>query len=208
MSRVLSLIAGERYRRFYSLIMKQILLSKGIRIGKNFRISGVPDLKIHGQPSNIIIGNNVTVSGNIELKNREEGSIIIEDDVTIDRDCRFVSANDAVLRIGRGTKVGFSNVFNCGADLSFGQKCITAGVVYINSSEHNIKRSEFILDQGYYHAAISIGDDVWIGGFVVIKQGVRIGDGAVIGASAVVTKNLPPYSINVGNPSRTIGYRT
>ena len=54
---------------------------------------------------------------------------------------------------------------------------------------------------------IKIGNDVWLGDRVTILDGVEIGDGAVVGTGAVVTKNLPPYSVNVGVPARTIRYR-
>jgi len=52
-----------------------------------------------------------------------------------------------------------------------------------------------------------IGADVWIGQGVLIKSGVKIGVGSVIGAGAVVTKDIPPYSIAVGNPCRPIRAR-
>ena len=52
-----------------------------------------------------------------------------------------------------------------------------------------------------------IGNDVWIGTNVTILDGVTIGDGAIIGASTLVTKNIEPYSINVGSPSKVIRYR-
>ncbi|MDD9334945.1 MULTISPECIES: CatB-related O-acetyltransferase [unclassified Candidatus Tisiphia] len=52
-----------------------------------------------------------------------------------------------------------------------------------------------------------VGNDVWFGTNSVIMPGVTIGDGAIIGAYAVVTKDVPPYSIAVGNPSRIIRKR-
>jgi acetyltransferase-like isoleucine patch superfamily enzyme len=52
-----------------------------------------------------------------------------------------------------------------------------------------------------------IGNDCWIGTHAVVMKGVVVSDGAVIGAGSVVTKNVPPYAIVVGNPARIIRYR-
>lgn len=54
---------------------------------------------------------------------------------------------------------------------------------------------------------IVIGNDVWIGEGAFIRRGVTIGDGAIIAARAVVTKNVPPYAIVGGSPSRILKYR-
>lgn len=51
---------------------------------------------------------------------------------------------------------------------------------------------------------ISIGDDCWIGGNTIICPGVTIGNGCVIGAGSVVTKDIPDYSMAVGNPAKVI----
>lgn len=52
-----------------------------------------------------------------------------------------------------------------------------------------------------------IGNDVWLGANVVVLQGVKIGDGAIIGANAVVTSDIPDYSIAVGVPAKVLKYR-
>jgi acetyltransferase-like isoleucine patch superfamily enzyme len=52
-----------------------------------------------------------------------------------------------------------------------------------------------------------LGNDVWIGCNVFVKRGVRIGDGAIIAANSVVTKDVPPYVIVGGNPGRLIRHR-
>lgn len=57
------------------------------------------------------------------------------------------------------------------------------------------------------HCQIIIGNDVWIGAYATIMGGVKIGNGAVIGAGAVVAKDVPPYAVVVGNPARVIKYR-
>lgn len=54
---------------------------------------------------------------------------------------------------------------------------------------------------------IRIGDHVWIGGKSIILPGVEIGEGAVVGAGSVVTKNVAPYTIVAGNPARMIKNR-
>lgn len=54
---------------------------------------------------------------------------------------------------------------------------------------------------------IKIGNDVWIGVDCIIKRGLTIGNGAVIGANSVVTKDVPPYAIVVGSPAKIIRYR-
>lgn len=55
--------------------------------------------------------------------------------------------------------------------------------------------------------AIIIEDDVWIGDHAIILSGVHIGKGAIVGAGAVISKDIPPYAIVVGNPGRIIKYR-
>ncbi len=54
---------------------------------------------------------------------------------------------------------------------------------------------------------IIIGNDVWLGMECVILAGVTIGDGAIIGARSMITKDVPPYAIVAGNPARVISYR-
>lgn len=54
---------------------------------------------------------------------------------------------------------------------------------------------------------ICIGNDVWIGARVIILPGVHVGDGSVIGAGAVVTHDVEPYTVVAGNPARVIGRR-
>lgn len=68
------------------------------------------------------------------------------------------------------------------------------GFIPKNIEEENCKR-------------IAIGNDVWIGANASVLPGIVIGDGAVIGAGSVVTKNIPPYAIVAGNPAKIIKYR-
>jgi acetyltransferase-like isoleucine patch superfamily enzyme len=64
-----------------------------------------------------------------------------------------------------------------------------------------------IKDQGISYQGITIEDNVWIGSKATILDGVVIGMGAIIGAGAVVTNFIPPYSIAVGVPAKVVGTR-
>ncbi len=63
------------------------------------------------------------------------------------------------------------------------------------------------MEKGAVVKPVEIGDDVWIGTRVIILPGVKIGSGAIVGAGAVVTKNIPDYAIVGGNPAKIIKYR-
>ena len=77
-----------------SLLNKIILRLNGVHVGSKFYIEGIIKLKIRGKGSNIEIGDNVSVFGNIDLRNRENGRIIIESNVKFDCNVRIVSARD------------------------------------------------------------------------------------------------------------------
>jgi acetyltransferase-like isoleucine patch superfamily enzyme len=77
----------------------------------------------------------------------------------------------------------------------------------IIASNHGTEYGTLIREQAGKDADIVIGNDVWLGASVVVTAGVSIGDGCVVGAGAIVTRDLPPYSICVGVPARVVGQR-
>lgn len=104
-----------------------------------------------------------------------------------------------------------------GATLKIGAfTSIASGVQILLGGEHRIdwvttymswKKGEKISGHPKTKGDVIIGSDVWIGTEAIILSGVTIGDGAVIGARSVVTKDVPPYAIVAGNPSRIIKKR-
>lgn len=101
--------------------------------------------------------------------------------------------------------------------LRIGNYCsIANGVVFNLSGDHatnHISTFPFkaqalgVEQEGLSKGDIVINDDVWIGYNALIMSGVEIGQGAVIAAGAVVTKNIPPYAIAGGVPARVLKYR-
>lgn len=106
-------------------------------------------------------------------------------------------------------KMGKSNVvIGCYVSIAEGTQFLLGGGHHINYIStypflNRLYNEEESLDRGN----IIISDDVWIGKDVTIMSGVTIGQGAIIGTKALVTKNIPPYSIAVGIPARVIKYR-
>jgi acetyltransferase-like isoleucine patch superfamily enzyme len=80
----------------------------------------------------------------------------------------------------------------------------TSPVFYEGRDSINTKFSEFNRPEP---KRTTIGSDVWIGARSIIKQGVNVGHGAIIGSGAVVTKDVKPYSIVAGVPAKTLRYR-
>ncbi len=120
-----------------------------------------------------------------------------------------------------GGKANISRDFRAGAHSYVGRgSCICPGVsignyavishdVTILGGDHRYDvpgTPIYFTERPPLHETV-IEDDVWIGHRVIVKAGVRIARGAVVGAGAVVTKDVPPYAIVAGVPARKIGER-
>lgn len=203
----LALITNKKYWLLHSLLIRSILRCYGICIGKNFYIEGVPRLKIRGKGGHIVIGDNVQVLGDIDLRNRENGRIVFHDRVTIEGGCRFVSARDGTIEIGEHSIVTTGAIINGGANILVGRSCIIGPRASINANDHKFERNVPVREQGFVHADVIIEDDCWLAANVVVMKGVRIAKGSILGSGAVVTKDTEPFSINVGAPARKISER-
>ena len=96
-------------------------------------------------------------------------------------------------------------------NVRLGRYCSVADDVIICPDEHRVDTVSSHPMMGGGMAAprgkVTIGNDVWIASHAVILQGVTIGDGAVVAAGAVVTKDVPPYAIVGGVPAKVLRYR-
>jgi len=121
------------------------------------------------------------------------------------------------ITIGNGVYIG-KNV-SIEANARIGDYSIIANAVsFIGRHDHDISQvgipvrfSRWIGDkdvsESIKNEIIDVGIDVWIGYGAVILSGVHIGRGAIVAASSVVTKDVPPYAIVAGNPAKTIKFR-
>jgi acetyltransferase-like isoleucine patch superfamily enzyme len=105
--------------------------------------------------------------------------------------------------IGDGTRVGMSNVLI--GPVSLGNNIIIAQNVVMSGLNHGYENPDIPPRfQPCTTAQITIEDDCWIGANVVLTAGVTVGKHSVVAAGAVVTKDIPPFSVAVGNPARVI----
>lgn len=110
-------------------------------------------------------------------------------------------------RIGKYTYIGMGSYYN---HVIVGNYCSMAGGITIGAMEHShwaYSTSSFLSDEGYDDHMTKIGNDVWIGTHCIVRQGVTIGDGAVIGANSFVNRDIPPYAIAFGTPVKVYKYR-
>lgn len=92
--------------------------------------------------------------------------------------------------------------------VQIGENTLIAMHTCIVSSNHTVPdKNTLIRSQPDVLLPVKIGKDVWLGAGVKVLGGVTIGDGCVVAAGAVVTKDLPPYSISKGIPAKVTGYR-
>jgi maltose O-acetyltransferase len=107
------------------------------------------------------------------------------------------------ISVGEGTIIGYGTFIDGRDSVKIGSHTDIASEVMIYSSEHDLSSPEFAA----VLAPVTIGDYVFIGPRAIILAGVNIGDGAVVAAGAVVTKDVAPYTIVGGVPAKEIGER-
>nr|WP_158645717.1 acyltransferase [Stackebrandtia albiflava] len=117
-------------------------------------------------------------------------------------------AHEGSLRVGDRCVLGARVTVNCYLDVHIGEDTLIADDVYVIDFDHVFDGVDVpIKDQGIRKAPVRIGSDCWLGTKVVVCRGVTIGDGAVVGAGAVVTRDVPPRAVVAGVPARVIGHR-
>jgi acetyltransferase-like isoleucine patch superfamily enzyme len=139
--------------------------------------------------------------------------------------CRFIAnsnSRDNAIGVFQPvilTAIGADSVIQIGDDVGVSGCSITAaqrvaignrvligsGVLITDNDGHPIHPDGRRYGTEYASAPIEIGDDVFIGARAIILKGVHVGQGAIVGAGAVVTKDVPPYAIVAGNPARVVG---
>ena len=118
--------------------------------------------------------------------------------------------NPQLVTIGDNVFIGDNSNISGNIEIKIGNSVMFGPEVMIRGGDHNFStvgsHMRFV-KQGGVNKPINIEDDVWVGARAIILKGVTIREGAVIGAGSIVTRDVVPYSINIGSPSKAIKCR-
>jgi acetyltransferase-like isoleucine patch superfamily enzyme len=141
---------------------------------------------------------------------RQWSDITVEKDVCLDDGVVLICSGKPrtdKLVIRSGTYVNRYTMFDAHEKIEIGCNCMIGPNCYLTDANHGIVAGLPVNGQPMEIKPVIIEDNVWMGAGVIVLQGVRIRSGAVIGAGAVVTKDVPVNAIVVGVPAREIARR-
>lgn len=164
-------------------------------------------------PRYLRIGRGVIINADVLVDCFSSDGVRLGDAVTVGRGTMIMGSGvirepGVGVEIGDRTAIGAYNVIWGQGGVIIGDDCLLGPNVTIVSENHDYSDTKRpIRTQPGLRDAIVIGNDCWIAAGATVLAGVRIGDGSVIGAGAVVTMEIPPRSIAVGVPARIVGQR-
>jgi virginiamycin A acetyltransferase len=160
-----------------------------IRIAPTAHVSHLADIEDSTRGSEIVIEDGAFIDAFVKLKAAGGTG-----HVRIGRNCSINSG--VVMYIGNGIRIG--------ADVAIGANTTLAPTNHeFRSRERPIREQRFLASRG----GIVIEDDVWIGANCVLLDGTVLRKGCVLGAGSLVRHELPAYSVNYGQPAKTVGFR-
>ena len=119
-----------------------------------------------------------------------------------------IRSHEGVVEIGDKTVIGQECTISSFARVRIGQQCVIADRAMFIDFDHGVTEVERpIRQQGIYSRELVIGSNVWIGYNACFLRGVRVGDNAIVGTNAVVTRDVPANAVVGGVPARIIRMR-
>ncbi|NEO98902.1 MAG: acyltransferase [Symploca sp. SIO2E9] len=186
-------------KRFYSSLFQNV--GGGVIFGKGIVLR---------HPRQITLGERVAIDDYVLLdaSGAGEKGIVLEEDVIISRNC-VIQGKTGSVAIGKKTDIGCNTIISSGGGIFIGNSVLIAGNCYLGGGRYIVDRLDIpMMEQGVYtKGPVVIEDDVWLGAGAIVLDGVHIGKGCIVGAGALVTKDLPDYAIAVGVPAKVTKMR-
>ncbi len=181
---------------------KQVEIGFGVVLNRGVEID-IP------RNNDLTIGDRVNLSRDVRISVMGQGNKIrLANLVSLDRGVDLKAFEGSQLKIGEHTYIGPYTCISGYGKIEIGKDCRIASHSSLCAHNYNFTNpNKKIREQGFNFKGIRIEDDCWLGSGVKVVDGVTIGRGSIIGAGAVVTKDIPPYSIAVGVPAKVIDSR-
>jgi len=160
--------------------------------------------------SDLRLGRNVYIAPRVLIVEAPKGgSIALADKVAVHRDAILETGRDGYIQIGDGSSIHPGCQLKAYVEpILIGEGVMIAANVAVYSYDHGVAPGQPIRRQPITaKGPVTMHNDVWIGTAAIILSGVTIGEGAVIAAGSVVTRDVPAGAIAAGNPARVIKYR-
>lgn len=178
----------------------------GVECGPYVWISARPDVALGGESSCSIAGGTF-IPTMVQIRGNDRGRIVIGRNCSLDTMARLFAANDALLLLEDNVAIGPYNIINAFDHCTIRKNSMLGPYVNINCADHGMEPGEPMRFQPGSYGPVLIEEDCWIGSHAVILKGVTVGEGAIVAAGAVVTRDVPAFAIVGGVPARVIGDR-
>ncbi len=157
-------------------------------------------------PHKIRIGDNAIIDDHclLDAKGRDNGGISIGSGVFLGRNS-ILSCKNGDIVLGDRVNIGFNCEVFSGSRVTLGDDTLVAAYCYFIGGDHaptDIEAS--VTEQGSRSAGITVGEKCWFGAGVKVLDGITVGAHSIIGAGAVVTRDVPAYAVAVGLPARVV----
>ena len=186
-------------KKFYKSLFGKV--GRNVIFGKSLTIR---------HPHKIQIGDNVVIDDYavLDAKGTDNKGIFLGDNVMIGRNT-VISCKNGNIAIGDNTNIAMNCFIQSAKEVKIGKNVLLAAYCYvIGGGNHETNRTDIpIMAQGQIVKGITIENNCWIGAGVNILDGVKIDRDSIIGASAVVTKPVPEFSVVAGIPAKILKLR-
>lgn len=185
---------------------RYIEIGNGVRIERNAHLSSASHNKTEVGNNQISIEDYVKIGYDVRVRCHGKNSqIYLRKRAILGRGVDIRALDNGLIDIGEYSYIGPYGCMAGPGPIKIGNNCLIASHSGIYGNNHNyVDPTRLIAEQGITYQGITIEDDCWLGCGVKVLDGLTIGQGSVIGAGAVVTRNIPSYSVAVGVPAKVI----
>jgi acetyltransferase-like isoleucine patch superfamily enzyme len=162
----------------------------------------------------IKVGRNFIAQDNCEINGLSKKGLIFGDKVTVGsyaiiRPTNLYGGDAGMgLKIGNNSSIGSYSYVGCSGYIEIGDNVMISPRVSIYSENHNFSDIDRpMIEQGVTRSFVKIENDCWIAANSIILAGVTIGQGSIVAAGSVVTRDVEPFSVVAGNPAKSIKSR-